>query len=129
MNLYDSLLAPRLKPLINILNREFLNLVVDNKSYTFKWHWDNDADAEDWGHTYIAIHHGGDSCIWIEFFPWMHYINGKRLEDRDTIYIYNGNNGAEAYIPQCIVMDEHDILGAKQDKVIHEALKEMVDNE
>lgn len=125
MNLYDSLLAPRLKPMIMIHDRHLLTLTVDDASYTFNWHWDNDADAEDWAHTYLSIHHGGDSCIWIEFFPWMHYANGKRLEDRDTIYIYNGNNGTEAYIPQCIVVDEADILGAKQDKVIQEALKVM----
>jgi hypothetical protein len=124
MNLYDSLLAPRLKPMITIHDCKTLTLTVDGVAHTFNWCWDNDMnDVTEWAHTFISIHHGSDPCIWIQFFPWLNYADGKRLEDRDTIYIYNGNNGTEAYVQGCIVVDEQDVLGAKQDVVINEAVK------
>ncbi len=115
-DVYTRMMIPSaVKPTLIIHDEGMVTLRINGISYSFEWNWDNDeGDDGEWFSTYISMPQPHDSMVWVEFYPWFHYHTGVEVSAAHTLYIYNGNNGAEVHIHECVVEDPHDIIGMKQ---------------
>ena len=128
MEPYKNMMMPAAeKPTLTIHDEEYVTLRIHGISYSFYWNWDNDAE-EDWYATYISMPQAPDSLVWIEFYPWYHYHAGVGVDTAHTLYIYNGNDGTEVHIHNCMLVDPLDIIGRKQASLMKEMDMNMDDD-
>ena len=120
MNAYmQMMMPPAEKPTFTIHGEDMVTLRIHGISYSFGWKWDNDNE-DDWYSTYISMPQGPDTLVWIEFYPWYHYHEGVGVNAAHTLYIYNGNDGTEAHVHDCVVVDHANIIGRKQASMLNE---------
>lgn len=115
MDAYKQMMMPVAeKPTFTIHDKDYVTLRIHGISYSFQWNWDNDEGEDgEWFNTYISMPQAPDSLVWIEFYPWFHYRQGVDVDTAHTLYIYNGNDGTDAHVHDCMVVDHADIIGQK----------------
>ena len=115
MDAYKNMMMPAAeKPTLTIHDEEYVTLRIHGISYSFQWNWDNDeGDDGEWFNTYISMPQPAGSLVWVELYPWFHYREGVDVNTAHTLYIYNGNDGTDCHIHDCVVVDPRDIIGRK----------------